>query len=126
MKRIVFTVFLLVLATISCRTGSSERSVNLFPSATVTFANTITPIVPTQTAVIVVVSATPKPSVGKCVNAIVAVYLRPSPSNENYPIMVLPNSVEVIDLGGRSGKWLFVQYNDKQGWVHSEYLQTCT
>jgi hypothetical protein len=125
MKQFVLVILVLVLASVSCRTGSKVRRVDLFLSATATFANTPTLVLPTQTSVIVVVSATPAPSVGKCVIAPEAVHLRPSPSNENYPIMALPNGAQVIDLGGRSDKWMFVQFGDKQGWIHGDFVGEC-
>jgi hypothetical protein len=64
-------------------------------------------------------------SLAICVLADEAVYLRPSVSNEYYPILPLRNGSRLIDLGGRTGRWWFVQYEDKQGWVYGIYLDEC-
>lgn len=129
MKRILASILVLVLATLACNATPTEpRELNLYPSATpgVTQTPVIVEITTTpEPPVVVVVSTTPEPSVGKCVTASVAVHLRPSPSNDNYPVMALPNGAEVTDLGGRSEKWMFVQYQDKQGWVFGDYVDDC-
>lgn len=67
----------------------------------------------------------PTEEVRLCVIAQEAVYMRPSPSTENYPIIQLENGVELVDLGGRDGNWMFVQYQDKRGWVNKKYVQEC-
>lgn len=116
----------------SCRITPSQPVHDVGLYATQTVLPTQTPIVvqitttalATQTPDVVVVSATPNYT-KLCVNAVVAVYLRPSPSVDNYPIRELPNGSELVDLGGRDGKWLFVQFGDKVGWVYSDYLGGC-
>ncbi len=130
MKRLLIAISLLALAILACATGPTTPKPSLYPSATPEI--TQTPFVvkitttpnATYTPFVVVVSETPNAS-SLCVNALVAVYLRPSPSDDNYPIVPLPNGSQLDDLGGRSGKWFFVQYQDKQGWINSDYLEGC-
>lgn len=129
MKRLLFV---LTLITLACG-STAPRHLDLYPTETT---------LPTQTARVVVISATPDftPQPAKIpvqtatfqpiphcftVSATVAVFLRPSPSTDNYPIMPIPNGVQVHDLGGRIGIWDFVALGDKQGWVNSEYLNPC-
>jgi hypothetical protein len=67
-------------------------------------------------------------SVGKSCLLVVAnqsLNLRPSPSDQNYPIMALKDGDQLLDLGGRDGKWIFVEFGDKQGWVSGEYVKGC-
>lgn len=125
--KILFAVLVIVLGTWACGGMAPQRDLNLYP--TVTPAVTQTPAVvevqvsPEVIVIEVTVTSTP---IGKlCVNAAVAVHLRPSASDQNYPIMVIPNGTELTDLGGRSEKWLFVQVGDKQGWVHGDYVRPC-
>jgi len=126
LTRIAFSVLVLVLATIACR-SEVRRELVLYPSPT--FIATQTPIVVqvTTTPVFFVVEITSTPGTLSvlCVNAFVAVHLRPSPNDQNYPIMVIPNGTQLVDLGGRSDKWLFVELGDKQGWVHRDYVVGC-
>ena len=128
--RIILAVLVLLIVTLACGgQPAPKRELNLYPTAT--SAATQTPIVVevVETQVIVVeITPTPVPpqAVEKmCVSAVEAVYLRPSPSDDNYPITSLPNGVELTDLGGRDGSWLFVQYGDAQGWVNGAYLGDC-
>lgn len=130
MTRVILAILALVLASLACATGPTTPRPSLYPSATPEI--TQTPFIvqvtttPLDTPLPVVVEITTTPSTSRlCVNALVAVHLRPSPSNENYPVMVLPNGAEVTDLGGRSGKWMFVQYADKQGWIYGDYVGDC-
>ena len=123
-------VLVIVLAAVSC-VQAEPRQLNLYPSATaqptvspIVIQITTTPVA-TQTAQIVVVSATPNTPEFFCVSAATAVHLRPSASAENYPIMVIPNGAEVADLGGRSGDWMFVELADRKGWVHGTYVEEC-
>jgi hypothetical protein len=70
-------------------------------------------------------------SVGKCavVTASETVHLRPSPNTTGYPIEVLANGVEVVDLGGRVendlGTWWYVNVGKNQGWINGKYLDGC-
>lgn len=54
-----------------------------------------------------------------------SVYLRPAPNADFYPIDPLLEGTEVVLLGARDGKWIFVQVSDQIGWVNSEYLSNC-
>lgn len=124
--RIIWAVWVIVLATIACG-REAHREIVLYPSPT--FIATQTPILVqiTTTPILVVVEITTTPDAPSvlCVNALVAVHLRPSPNDQNYPIMVIPNGTQLVDLGGRSDKWLFVEVGDKQGWVHGDYVDEC-
>jgi hypothetical protein len=127
--RILLAVLVLVLVTLACGGQAPRRELNLWPTATPNATQTpiIVEVVETQ-VILVEITPTPAPPqvVEKmCVSATVAVYLRPSPSDDNYPIMSLPNGAELTDLGGRDGSWLFVQYGDKNGWVNGDYVGAC-
>ena len=139
MKRwqIIAGALVILLVTLACGGVATPRVLNLYPSPTVLATQTpvyiekevqVTTVVERTT--IVEVTNTPQ-SVGKfCVSAPVAVHLRPSPNDQNYPIMALPNGAELTDLGGRDENWLFVQYVDqegqvKQGWVNGAYVADC-
>ena len=129
MKRELAALTILVLVLACGRTA--PKQLNLYPSPTVEASTTswivqitTTPNA-TQTPFFVVVSPTPNASL-LCVDALVALYLRPSPNEESYPIQAVPNGTHLLDLGGRSGKWIYVQLGDKQGWVSSDYLKHCT
>lgn len=131
MKRIILVLGILVLGVLACGNPPEARpKLNLYP--TVTIVPTQTPVVvvwtqtpnSTTTPVILLVTPTPNPSFF-CVSANAAVYLRPSPSDDNYPIMPVPNGSIVRDLGGRSGVWFFVSIDDKSGWINSAYLKGC-
>lgn len=122
-------VGVLALAIIACG-SSAPRRLNLYPSPTVLPTQTerivvwtATPL-STYTPIVKEVTSTPNPEY-LCVTATVAVHLRPSPSSDNYPVMVLPNGARLTDLGGRNGNWSFVSYGDKSGWVNSDYTKNC-
>jgi hypothetical protein len=127
--KIVLAVLAILVVTLAC--GGQGQQTDRFTFWTPTPNASPTPIVVEviETQVILVeITPTPVPpqEVEKmCVRALVAVYLRPSPSNDNYPIMPLPNGAELADLGGRDGNWRFVQYGDAQGWVHGIYVGKC-
>jgi biopolymer transport protein ExbD len=129
MNRAVMAVVLLVLVSVACRRGETER-VNLFPSPTPDATQTPVYVQVTQ---VVQITVTPQPTakptmtrqIKLCVTAIETVYLRPSASENNYPVTTLTNGVEVVDKGGRDGEWIFVEVGDKQGWVYAEYIKPC-
>jgi hypothetical protein len=128
LAKVELAFFIVVLAILGCRSGS-QRTLVLYPSTTSTFANTPTQVLATQTPYIVEVTTTSGPTkeaLAICVTADEAVYLRPSASAENYPILSLPYGSRLKDLGGRIGNWVFVQYHDNQGWVYGDYLGRCT
>lgn len=130
MKRVLLAMLILAVAVMACATSPSTPRPSLYPSPTAEI--TQTPFVlqitttpnDTPTPLVVVVTETPNGS-RLCVNALVAVYLRPSPNADNYPITDILNGAQLADLGGRSGNWYFVQYGDKQGWVHGDFLSGC-
>jgi len=130
MNRLILLFGFLALGVLACGSTEPRPKLNLYPTVTIIPTQTPRFIVWTQTPnatytpVVVVVSPTPN-SKTLCVSANVAVYLRPSPSSENYPITSIPNGSSVRDLGGRSGDWYFVALGDVQGWVNSEYLNDC-
>lgn len=130
MKRILLAIVVLAVVTLACATGAGTPKPSLYPSPTAELTQTpfvlqiTTTPMDTATPLVVVVSETPSGS-RLCVNALVSVHLRPSPSTENYPITVIPNGMQLVDLGGRSEKWLFVQFNDMHGWVHADYVGDC-
>jgi hypothetical protein len=127
--RILLAVLVLVLVSLACGGQAPRRELNLWPTATPNATQTPIVVEVVETQVIVVeITPTPAPTQAvekMCVSATVAVYLRPSPSDQNYPITSLPNGAELIDLGGRDGSWLFVQYGDSQGWVNEGYVGDC-
>jgi hypothetical protein len=131
MRKFIVMFLVLVFASVACGTPAEEWqlrgwTVTPHPTSLETLP-TETPL-PTQTPFIVEITNTPlltSVPVNLCVNAEVAVYLRPSASDENYPIMPLPNDVTLTDLGGRSENWIFVSYEEKQGWVHGDYVGDC-
>ena len=129
MNRVVMAVAFLVLVSVACRRGETER-VNLFPSPTPDA--TQTPVLVEVTKVVqitVTQQPTAKPTMTRqiklCVTAQEAVHLRPSPDTEGHPITVLKNGSEVTDLKGRKGEWLYVEVEDKRGWVHEKYVGQC-
>src|SRR5687768_8546147 len=95
--RIYIFFLTLALLVLACRTGSSERKLNLYPSPTVEVSQTpvvvqiTTTSVYTYTPIVKVVTETPRPTEKMCVDALVAVHLRPSPNESGYPIMALAN-----------------------------------
>jgi len=118
---------ILTLSILVCGRGqvTPRRELVLYPSETP--AETQTPYVqiitePAKT-VIVVVTHTAESLPNLYVSAAVAVYLRPSPSTDNYPIIELPTGAQVVDLGGRSGDWLFVEWRGYRGWVYARYVE---
>jgi hypothetical protein len=129
--RILLAVLVLVLSSLACGGTATRQPLVLYPTNTPDATQTpifverevqVTTVVEQTT----IVEVTNTPNSGRlCVSALVAVHLRPSPSDQNYPILALPNGAELTDLGGRDGKWLFAQYGDKTGWVHSDYLGVC-
>jgi hypothetical protein len=135
MNRALVALVILVLTLLACRVTPSTLPdrVELYPSATPNATQTALVIVeqitttpePTQTPNIIVLTQTPNELVGFCVSALVAVHLRPSPSVSNYPIQVITNGTELVDLGGRSedGQWAFVALGQSQGWVNLDYLE---
>jgi hypothetical protein len=130
MKRSQITIGILVLGVLACG-QATPRQLSLYVSATAEIA--VSPLVvqitttadATQTPNVVVVSATPAALGVFCVNAPVAVHLRPSPNADNYPIMAIPDGTRLFDLGGRSDEWMFVELGDKQGWVHEDFVGEC-
>lgn len=129
---IVLAIGLVVLAMLACGQPAAEwqlRGWTVTPSLTQTFANTLTPTVPTQTPFVQVITATmeaTKEVLAKCVQSDLTVYLRPSANTTGYPIEVLANGQKVLDLGGRVGKWWFVAHGANQGWIDSNYLSDCS
>lgn len=121
----------LALGILACG-GQSNVELLRFPTPT---TNSPTPLVvvqeitstpaPTQTPNVIVLTQTPNELGTFCVSALVAVHLRPSPSTENYPVQTIPNGTEVVDLGGRSGNWIFVELGTQRGWVNGDYLTDC-
>jgi hypothetical protein len=124
---IALGILVLALGVLACGGTAPRSGLNLYPSSTPNATQTpmIVTVESTPAVVVIEVTVTSTPIGKLCVNAVVAVHLRPSPSDQNYPIMVLPNRTELVDLGGRSGKWMFVQVGDNQGWVHGDYVQRC-
>jgi hypothetical protein len=127
MRKLILLLLLTVLVLAACE-RTTPRHLDLFPTATVppTEVSPVPTSEETQTPNVVIMLVTPTSLGVICVNASVAVYLRPSPSNEFYPLLVIPNGAEVVNLGGRSRKWMFVQYGDATGWVHGDYLDPCS
>ncbi len=138
MNRKTFSQLVLIGALgglVGCRLTPSKpiHDVGLYP--TPTFLPTQTALVvqitttalPTASPNVVVVSPTPDALGEFCVTAPEAVYLRPSPNVDNYPIQELLNGSKLGDLGGRSedGKWAFVALGESQGWVNMSYLGAC-
>lgn len=118
--------FILAVSTLACG-SQTPRRLELYPS--VTPDPTQTPFVLEVTKEVVrQITNTPEPTestVLLCVDASESVYLRPSPSTDNYPVTSLPNGEQVVDLGGRDGDWMFVRWQDKAGWVNQDYLEKC-
>lgn len=125
MKRLLFA---LILATLACG-RTVPRELNLYPSPTPDVTQTAFVVeittTPVSTYTPIVQIVTEEPAESLCVDAVVAVHLRPSPSNQNYPISVLLNKTVLEDLGGRSGEWVFVKHGEQSGWVHSDYVVAC-
>ena len=121
--RISLTLMLgILLATVACQ-REGRRELVLYPTPTVVPTQTPFLVQITTTPVMVVIEITHTPTSSTlCVKATVAVYLRPSPSDQNYPITEIQNGERLSDLGGRNGKWMFVEIGDKQGWVHEYYV----
>jgi hypothetical protein len=129
----VFAVFLvLVISTLFCGQPAEEWQLRGWTPTPPLVEPTQTPFiivytstpVSTYTQLVKEVTSTPKPEY-LCVVADEAVYLRPSASMDNYPISPLPNGARVLRLGGQKEDWIFVEYSEFSGWVHSEYLESC-
>jgi len=140
MRRMVMAVIVLVMATLSCRTGNPERKLVLYPSPTSEATQTpflveiTTTPVPTTYIVITATAKPTEPTVSiqlteLCVSAEKAVNLRPSANDDGYPILQLSKGDKVTDMGGRSEldgtTWMYVQIGKYQGWINSRYLGKC-
>ncbi len=131
-KTVLLTLLmLLVLAIMACNLAPSESKVlDLYPTPTPAITQTAfivqitTTPPPTPTPFVVVVSSTPE-SGYLCVTADENVYLRPSPSMENHPIVPLPRGTRIADSGSRSGNWAFVKVDDYSGWVNTLWTTPC-
>jgi hypothetical protein len=129
MKKALLALSVLAVSVLACG-GAPRKQLVLYPSPTVEATQTafVQTVVATK---VVQITTTPVPSITitpvrqLCVSADEAVYLRPSASIDNYPIVQLGNGTEVVDLGGRDGDWLFVQVDDKRGWINGKYLSAC-
>jgi hypothetical protein len=127
-KKAALGVFILALGVLACGSSDPLPKMNLY--ATVTVEVTQTPLIivisetpnATQTPAVILVTETPN---ALCVYAIEAVYLRPSPSIDNYPVTAVPNAAKVYELGGKSGEWIFVRYGTFDGWINSSYIKDC-
>lgn len=131
MKYPILALVMLVTLSLACGGTVSRRQLELYPSATVEatqtpyiVVHTATPNA-TYTPLVVVVSATPNAPIMLCVSANEAVYLRPAPNADNYPIVPLPNDTRLQDLGGRKDGWVFVALGTRQGWVNGKYIKEC-
>src|SRR4026207_1477918 len=98
----IVAFLLLVVAMLACG-STTPRELVLYPSETPNASQTpilvqitTTPL-PTQTSIVVLVTKT---ATTLCVVANEAVYLRPSASDNNYPILPLSNGSRLTDLGG--------------------------
>ncbi len=134
-KTVLLTLLmLLVLAILSCNLAPRESKVlDLYPTPTsvitqtpvfVQITTTPLPTLPTVTPLVVVVSSTPE-SKFLCVTADENVYLRPSPSMVNHPIVPLPRGTRIADSGSRSGNWAFVKVDNYSGWVNTLWTTPC-
>jgi hypothetical protein len=135
MKRIgacTLAILGLVLAQVACGTPAEEWELRGWTVTPAPSNATQTPVLVEITKV-VQITVTPQPTakptmtrqIKLCVTAIETVYLRPSASENNYPVTTLTNGVEVVDRGGRDGEWIFVEVGDKQGWVYAKYVKPC-
>ncbi len=124
--RLLLGLTVVMFGSLACG-SAARRQLVLYPTPThnATPTNIVVEITTTPVTVLMVITQTPNAAARICVQADVAVNLRPSPSNQNYPIMVIPNGTELNDLGGRNGKWLFVELGDKQGWINQDYVGAC-
>lgn len=120
--------FLLWLSILACGTPAEEWQMRGWTVTPSPEDSTSTPVTPTQTPFILVVSATPEPTkteVQLCITAQEAVYLRPSPNASYYPIDPLSKGTRVSLTGARDGDWVFVNVDSKSGWIHSDYVGSC-
>lgn len=130
MKRVLVAVFVAAVVSLACG-SENPRRLELYPSPTVVPTQTQRIVVWTSTPeltytpVVKIITGTPENTVFLCVSADEAVYLRPSANNQNYPVAPLPNGARLTDLGGRDGKWVFVEYDELSGWVHQDYIENC-
>lgn len=126
-------VALVILVVAQACAGQSTRTPFVFWTSTLPPSNaTQTPVLVEVTKVVqitVTSQPTAKPTMTRqiklCVTAQEAVHLRPSPDTIGYPIAELKNGSEVTDLKGRKGEWLYVEVEDKRGWVHEKYVGQC-
>jgi hypothetical protein len=138
-KSILIFFLLIVFISLACGRSAGSPKSEPFTFWTPTPNSTQTPIIivhtttplPTQTPEVIVLIATSTPYTNRlCVIADQAVYLRPSASDDGYPILPLTKGLELLDLGGREGDWAFVQYTNergeiKQGWSNIHWLGDC-
>lgn len=132
MKKYLLIIPILILVSLACGRSTPRELPSLYPSQTPNA--TQTPIVieitntpeNTQTPeFIYVVQTSTLPSTTRCVIATEAVYLRPTPSTDNYPVAPLPKGSKVILSGSVNGSWVFALFGEKSGWVQSNYLGNC-
>jgi hypothetical protein len=129
MNKTVMAVSILAVSVLACGT-STPRKLELYPSPTVlptqterVVIHTSTPL-STYTPIVKVVTSTSEPGY-LCVTAVDTVHLRPSPSVENYPVMVLSSGARLTDLGGRDGNWAFVSTGKERGWINLDFVKLC-
>jgi hypothetical protein len=131
----VLAALVLVVAQLACGQPAEEwqlRGWTVTPSQTLMVAQpTQTPVVVQETVVVVaqqtvvvVAQVTPTPA-NLCVVAQEAVYLRPAPNSDFYPIDPLTNGTEVLLTGSKDGDWVFVIVGVRSGWVKSNWLGDC-
>jgi hypothetical protein len=135
-QKTIVSAIILLFAILACGAPSPREKPVLFPSPTSNA--TQTPIIYTSTPqptytplstqtpeIIVVIATSTLPSTRLCVIADEAVYLRPSASDDGYPITPLLKGSVLTDLGGRNGNWAFVQFDDKTGYANLNWLGEC-
>lgn len=128
MRNVALATLALAIAALACSTGPTTPRPNIWNTSTpVVVTAQVTKItIVTTTPVVIEVTPTSRPPIHLCVVADEAVYLRPSPSVDNYPITEMVRNSQVVDLGGRSGTWLFVRYGTYDGWVNLRYVKECS
>ena len=124
MNKIMLTVSVLVLAMLACGEYITPTPTRVV--ATVSVISSITPR-PTSTALATLTETPTAQSLAQylCVTASETVYLRTQPDMAHDAIVSLANGTRVIDTGTHDGDWIFVEYGDKAGWIHSAYLAEC-
>lgn len=128
-RRVILALGVCALGVLACG-GTVRRELILYPSETPNASQT--PLVvqitttpnATHTAIVVVVSETPN-ALAMCVTADEAVYLRPSPNADDYPIEPLTKGTKVLLTGGMFGLWVHVEVGVSSGWIRVEYLGDC-